>query len=815
MPRHKARCPWEDQAVVRLREQRYAAQDAYKVARTTANLRVIQSLGRELKKVYSECYERYITSQCALIENNFHCQRTDLAYRTLDRLAGRKARSRSRISGTPAERLSKFKEHFEAVSAGPGSRERHPELVLPTTFPPEVRELYDTNPITLSEVRLVLGTLKNGKAAGCDEIPVEIWKIPGMAEVIIDLLNQCLKEGTVPTEWQTLLIVPVPKKGDLSLPTNYRGISLMCVIAKIFNKIILLRLRHVLEGRLLCTQNGFRPGRSTTSHIVALRELLQHTLQHPDLSLVICFIDFTKAFDSVNWDWMKAILISYQVPQLLVNSVMSLYEGARARVKTPDGLSDVFDLLRGVLQGDTLAPYLFIVVVDYLLRRALSAHPEVSYLLKPGLNSGPATRAARKREATGTLRVTEGVYADDTYFISGGKGPLPGFISDLQRLLREFYETAKQVQLTFNIPKCDILAVESGRTLKANLELVEINDSAKLRTVSEFKYLGSQLVSVKSDINGRFGQAWAACKGLRKFWRCGAVPRPLKATVFKALCLSICTYASPSWLLNANLHNLMQGKLTRMLKYAMGFDVTAHIPLAQIYGSIDPMKAIVTQRRMDMVASHYRTQEIRPQLMCQVLDYTGTQPKSLTSPSSLAHQLIDDYNYATGAAVSDFAVVRQAMMDRERWTALTRRAVERIRAEFQPIRQPYARRAVIRPNMQTAVSESVVEAGASTPIQQHSTEHLGSPTAQEPVHWEPVLPTPGNHHAQTRVTGTRRCKRSPIRNRGGGSRAATTREDVLHERRYYQLKTQRLDNLQQDYCSVEAREGQAADQSSA
>ena len=83
-----------------------------------------------------------------------------------------------------------------------------------------------------------------------------------------------------------------------------------------------------------------------------------------DTSLVICFIDFSKAFDSVEWDYMEACLIAYQLPALLVKAIMSLYKGALGRVRTCDGISEIFMLCRGVLQGDTLAPFLFDIVAD-------------------------------------------------------------------------------------------------------------------------------------------------------------------------------------------------------------------------------------------------------------------------------------------------------------------------------------------------------------------------------------------------------------------------------------------------------------------
>ena len=82
------------------------------------------------------------------------------------------------------------------------------------------------------------------------------------------------------------------------------------------------------------------------------------------------FIDFKKAFDSTGWAALDNILSVYGIPPRLCNAVMALYYGAKVVVTTADGEADPFNLSAGVLQGDTLAPYLFVLVVDYISRCA-------------------------------------------------------------------------------------------------------------------------------------------------------------------------------------------------------------------------------------------------------------------------------------------------------------------------------------------------------------------------------------------------------------------------------------------------------------
>ena len=88
------------------------------------------------------------------------------------------------------------------------------------------------------------------------------------------------------------------------------------------------------------------------------------------------FIDFRKAFDSIHRGRMLDILRAYGIPEKLVKTVAASYSRTRARVITTDGTTELFDILAGVMQGDTLAPYLFIIVLDYAPRRAIGGREE-------------------------------------------------------------------------------------------------------------------------------------------------------------------------------------------------------------------------------------------------------------------------------------------------------------------------------------------------------------------------------------------------------------------------------------------------------
>jgi hypothetical protein len=118
-----------------------------------------------------------------------------------------------------------------------------------------------------------------------------------------DLFNQIYEKNEAPKQLTTSLICPIPKKGDLNQLTNYRGISLMSHAAKLYNRIILKRIRELIDVILRPNQVGFRKGRSTIDQIHIIRTLLAGA-NDKNLTLYITFVDFKKAFDSINREKM-------------------------------------------------------------------------------------------------------------------------------------------------------------------------------------------------------------------------------------------------------------------------------------------------------------------------------------------------------------------------------------------------------------------------------------------------------------------------------------------------------------------------------
>ena len=505
------------------------------------------------------------------------------SWQLINKITNRKSSKQGMIKGaSKAERVNKWYEHFNNLLG------KENETDPNETFQPEpiFNNLdIDDGEFTLDEVRRAKKLLKDGKHPGPDNIPGEVLKNCELDDIILDFANRLMNENLKPDQWSEIDILPLPKSGDLSNTTNYRGISLSSMVAKLINKMILNRIQAKLDTHLRPNQNGFRPHRSTTSQILALRRIIEG-VNSRNMKAVIVYVDFKKAFDSIDRRKMIAILKAYDVPINLRNAIAKFYEKTKAKVISPDGETEFFYVKKGVLQGDTLAPYLFVIVIDYLLRMTFKDKED-------DLGLEIQQRKSRRHKA---IKVTDLDYADDLALISEQ-------IDQAQESLNRLETEAEVVGLYCNAKKTEVQHFNQDAPVHITAKNGEI-----LKNVNNFKYLGSWTKSSEDDFNVRKALAWNTCHKLNKIWK-SSLPRANKIRVFLATVESVLLYGAETWTITKALQKKIDGCYTRMLRMALNITWQSHTTNEVLYGNLPKVTAKIRKRRMELAGHLIRHEE--------------------------------------------------------------------------------------------------------------------------------------------------------------------------------------------------------------
>ena len=333
--------------------------------------------------------------------------------------------------------------------------------------------------VTCSEVENALKYMSNGKVPGPDGLVIELIKESGpeVWKRLAALFSKCIESSTVPSDWNEGSIVLLHKKGDIKDINNYRPISLLCHIGKLFSKIILSRLEETLDFNQSREQAGFRKGFSTTDHLQVLTQLMEKTNEY-EVPMCLAFIDYEKAFDSVEHVGIINAIRINGINEIYLDLLTHVYNNGYATIKM-DAESPKFPIRRGVRQGDTISPKLF--------------------------NAGLEDVFQRLEWETVGLRVNgENIshlrFADDIVLIGNTS-------SELQTMINQLNEESNKLGMKMNMKKTKVMFNKFTRQAE-----VQVN-GAVIEKVEEYVYLG-QLVTIQNDktdeIKRRIVAGWIA-----------------------------------------------------------------------------------------------------------------------------------------------------------------------------------------------------------------------------------------------------------------------------------------------------------------
>ena len=218
--------------------------------------------------------------------------------------------------------------------------------------------------IDFDELEEAISGLKTSKSSGPDSLINEffLYATIELKVFIVILFNTILKLEYFPASWAVGSITPIFKKGDKDDPNNYRGISIISCLAKLFTKIMNNRLNTWVDEQNILTdvQYGFRKNRSTIDCIFILQGLIDIVLAK-GMKLYVCFIDYKKAYDLIDRSCLFHKLIKEGLSSKVVNIYKNLYSKLKLTVAN-DNSKRYFYSNVGLLQGKSTSPLLFFFI---------------------------------------------------------------------------------------------------------------------------------------------------------------------------------------------------------------------------------------------------------------------------------------------------------------------------------------------------------------------------------------------------------------------------------------------------------------------
>ena len=377
--------------------------------------------------------------------------------------------------------------------------------------------------------------LNNGKANGIDDIKNEYLKNlpPSFIDIVTRFFNVILESGHVPEIWCTGIIVPLYKgKGDRDNADNFRGITLLSCLGKLFTSTINTRLSKFIElaGVMGEEQAGFRSGYSTEDHIFTLHMLIEH-YKEQEKRLYCAFVDYRKAFDYVHRPSLWRKVINSGISGRILRAVVDIYNQAKSALRS---YPDAFRCNVGVRQGENLSPLLFALYLNDFENYLKDRYNGLACFTNDFVNN------ANDEEIQFFHHLYILLYADDTIILSESA-------EELQRALDALRDYCQEWNLTVNLDKTKVMIFSRG--------LVRVYPDfwygpCKVEVVKEYTYLG-----VVFSYDGSFSKAIAkqleqASKAQNSLlWRAKKLKLPTDVVLdlWDKLVLTVLLYGSEIW----------------------------------------------------------------------------------------------------------------------------------------------------------------------------------------------------------------------------------------------------------------------------
>ncbi|MCG8048091.1 MAG: hypothetical protein JAY66_20795 [Candidatus Thiodiazotropha taylori] len=367
--------------------------------------------------------------------------------------------------------------------------------------------------VSLNGILKLLKDLNPHKAAGPDQLkPLVLQKLRDVIAPVLQVIFQkSLDTGKVPKDWTSAFVCPLFKKGDTSLASNYRPISLTSILCKVLEHIVSTNVvSHMDKHNLLYDlQHGFRSKRSCETQLVTLLEdLMRNSTAGSQTDLVL--LDFSKAFDKVSHQKLLLKLHKYGIRGPILTWIQAFLSNRTQTVVLENEHSNTIPVTSGVPQGSVLGPILFLIYINDL----------------------PDMTKSKVR-----------LFADDTAIYLAVSSLRDAQI--LQQDLDHLHKWELEWDMEFNPGKCVVIHVTRAITPVPSQYFLH---SQLLESVSSSKYLGVEISSNLSFNKHIQNITTSASRSLAFLRRNIRTQNPaLREMAYKTLVRPLVEYSSPVW----------------------------------------------------------------------------------------------------------------------------------------------------------------------------------------------------------------------------------------------------------------------------
>jgi hypothetical protein len=483
----------------------------------------------------------------------------------------------------PEETLFRWREHFEGVLNVESVF--NAEKTIDQLPQREVMHELDEPP-SFEEIQKAVMSLGYNRTSGDNGILAELLKFScprtshpqelddGMTEEgflkwLAPFFAKVWECGHTPQAWRDAVIVALPKKGDLSSCDNWRGISLLDVIGKMFARVMQNRLQKLASIVLPDSQCGFRNGRGCLDMIFSIRQLFEKVHEHHTTAFAV-FVDLKKAYDSVPREALWALLVKLGVPAQMVAVIRSFHDGMTAVVRADGTKSESFNVSNGLRQGCTMAPVLFNLYFSAVMGQWRESCTGLGITLNhnntPAYKNRLLSKKASQSKSHQPRLYTEFQFADDAAAITTKR---EGMVEAVKNLV----SIAADWGLSVSIPKTECLAV--GTFSPEDVAPIPV-EGGEIKFVKKFKYLGSVLSDqldggVTMDVGVRCGKATAAYAALsHAVFEDKALTLKTRIMVYKAAVWGTLLYGAEAWAIKKSDVRKMEVVHNRCIRKLLG-----------------------------------------------------------------------------------------------------------------------------------------------------------------------------------------------------------------------------------------------------